>query len=418
MNNYSSYSNHLPARALLYVLFITLLIAIISGSLISLAHIKNNQINEYLLQLQLIRNVDSGIALLKASEEITIPTTDLDLFSNQQDSITYEKKDWGLLKVGLVTAFKSKRFGSRQLQKAVLLGDTLQKEQKAALYVQDDNKPLAVVGKNIIKGDAYLSNTGIKQGYVGGLGFNGSIPLEGTLKRSSRSLPLTHEERLSSLLLNIYSGTTTQPFVDSLYQSFFDDTYHLTGSTIYLDKTILKGNIVVQADSIIYVSSNSKLQDVLLFAPYIIFEKEFEGRCQVFASEYIELQENVHLAYPSVLCLLQSVNSTENSKIELKDHSSIEGLLLYHQFAAIDKQLMIPKTVRINGQVFVDATLQLEGVVYGNITCRGFRVKTPSSIYDNHLMDATIDYTKLQKDYLSPCFLQTNTGNRVINQVY
>ena len=89
----------IPARALFYALVVSLLIALISGLLISLAHLQTLQQIDQNHHIKQQKNVKSGINLLMGSLEDEIPLHSVDLYGDGTDSITLFKSHWGLFSV-------------------------------------------------------------------------------------------------------------------------------------------------------------------------------------------------------------------------------------------------------------------------------------------------------------------------------
>ena len=68
----------------------------------------------------------------------------------------------------------------------------------------------------------------------------------------------------------------------------------------------------------------------------------------------------------------------------------------------------------IKGQLFVNGTIDLKGSIHGNVTTKSFTLRTAASIYDNHLLNATIDATKLSTYYLNPLFFKGTKPNKIV----
>jgi hypothetical protein len=66
---------------------------------------------------------------------------------------------------------------------------------------------------------------------------------------------------------------------------------------------------------------------------------------------------------------------------------------------SIDPVLKFEKETHFSGQIYWDGIFNISGHVNGSIACKKFLLRTPSSIYENHLMDITIDLDSLSKHY-------------------
>jgi carbonic anhydrase/acetyltransferase-like protein (isoleucine patch superfamily) len=158
---------------------------------------------------------------------------------------------------------------------------------------------------------------------------------------------------------------------------------------------------------------------VVIIAPYILIDKGFKGQIQAFASKFIRIGEEVNLTYPSIAMVLKTeLTPTIPQNMIIEKNATIHGLIGVYQFNKTDlppiPSLDIKATATVIGQVYTNEKIYLQGQVFGNVTCAGFRVQTAASIYDNHIFNTTIDYSKRPNDYLSPAFLEKTVANQVI----
>ena len=72
----------------------------------------------------------------------------------------------------------------------------------------------------------------------------------------------------------------------------------------------------------------------------------------------------------------------------------------------------------IEGQVHAEATVELLGSVYDHISCSIFSYQSPASTYTNHLLDATIDATKLSPYYIGPLHKNGKTTYAIAKWLY
>jgi len=56
--------------------------------------------------------------------------------------------------------------------------------------------------------------------------------------------------------------------------------------------------------------------------------------------------------------------------------------------------------------VYSNGFLELKGEVFGSVVCQSFILRTASSVYENHLLNTTIDITKLPKNYVGVNWLK------------
>lgn len=410
----------LPSRAILFVLFIIFAITLIIGSLLMLSDLQQQRLQDNLWEQRVLNNLQSGEAILRSSNS-EIEKQTIDLYRNEEDSLTIEKYWWGLFQVGTVEAFKTFANKRIEYQKAKLFGSPLKAEQKVALYLKDNNQPLALAGKTVIKGDVYLPRAGAKRAYVNGQGFIGTQLFEGKQNQSKRYIPKPNETPFLPIInyfINGFPKSTTQ-LQDTIRQSFYNEMAIIQSNTIYLDKEYIQGKVMLMADSLVYISPNCYLENVIIIAPYILIDKGFKGQIQAFASKFIRISDDVNLTYPSIAMVLKTepLNYLPQNLI-IEKNATINGLVGVYQFNETETPkiptINIKEKATIIGQVYSNEKLYLQGQVFGNVTCAGFRTQAGASIYDNHLFNTTIDETQRPNTYLSPTFLEKMNANEVI----
>lgn len=410
----------IPARAILLVLFIIFSISLLLGGLLKLSQLNETLLEDNLWEQRVLNNLQSGKTILTASDK-TIEQQSMDLFDKEMDSITIEKYWWGLFQVGTVEAFKTFSNRSLNYRKALFYGSSLKEEQKAALYLKDIDQPLAVAGKTKIKGNVFIPRAGAKRAYINGEGFLGTQLFEGKQKQSKRYIPKINETPFLPMIDYFVNGFPKSNTVlqDTLRQPFYKETKIIRNEIIYLDQQYLEGRILVIADSLVYIGANVHLENIIVIAPYILIDKGFKGQLQAFASKFIRIGENVNLSYPSIAMVLKKeATPTIEKNLIIEKNTTVQGLVSLYQFKKMDlpaiPSIDIQKEATVIGQVYSNEKLYLDGQVFGNVTCAGFRVQTSASIYDNHLYNTTIDFSKLPKDYVSPSFLENMKSNKLI----
>lgn len=413
----------LPARVILFVLFIIFAITLIIGSLLMLSDLEQIQLQENLWEQRVLNNLKSGESIVQASAE-TIERQTIDLFDTEMDSVTIEKYWWGLFQVGTVEAFKTFPKQRIAYRKARLYGSQLTTEQQTALYLKDNNQPLALAGKTIIKGDVFLPRAGAKRAYVNGEGFPGTQLFEGKQQQSKPYIPKLNETPFLPIIEYLVKGfpKSNIKLSDTLRQSFYENTMIIHDNIIFLDKQYIKGKVMLMADSLVYIGPNCYLENVVIIAPYILIDKGFKGQIQAFASKFIRVGERVNLTYPSITMVLKTAETPIiPQNIIVEKSATIHGLVAVYQFNETDLPLIpslaLQENTTVIGQVYSNEKLYLQGQVFGNVTCAGFRVQAAASIYDNHLFNTTIDYSKRPKTYLSPTFLKNTIADQIVKMM-
>lgn len=392
----------LNARALFYALFLSLLIAMISGLLIGLSYLQRLQQIDQVEQERAMKNVKSAISLLRQDTR-PMASQQIDLYGDGLDSARLCRYPWGLFTL----AHASSHYQRDTFSKAFFLGEAQQESLQSALYLVDHNAPLAVVGKTEVRGQVYLPKAGVKRGYIKGIGYTGTELIYGKVEKSTKNLPAIEAERMEQLLPYFNQRGQAEIPEMGIRQSFFDSTHYLSGDHLILEDLQLHGNIIIVAQSSIYVGADADLENVLLFAPEISIAPGFNGRLQAFASDKITLGAAAVLDYPSVLGLVLQESSEQQKVLILQEAAEVHGLVFIHQKTNNRHQplLSIGKKCHLEGQVWVDGYVDINGgTLYGNMTCKSFWLATGSSTYTNHIMDAVIDREKMQAAYVSPVF--------------
>ena len=401
------------AGVLSLVLSLSLVVALICASMILLAYTNRIDFLQKDIELKLQRNADSGLQYLLASFsnlEHNQPLV-IDLYSNEEDSVSISKKPWGFFDIGLVTAFQ----GRLLAQSSAIIGSTDVEALQSAVYLADEGRPLSVAGNTRVVGKSYLPKSGVKSAYINRVGYSGKELIYGSVFKSESRLPRLNQERIlqneklltSFLSEDYYKLEEIDELISNMDHPFSSDYslyFHSSGSLV-IGQT-LRGNIVIRSDRKVFLTASSELEDVIIVAPEVDVQSGFEGKVQILASNSISVGSHVTLAYPSVLAF---VSNQPTAQITMEAESELHGLLLLsNQSGDYNKKLVkIEKDAKVIGQVYVDALVELSGQVLGNVTCRKFYLKTASSIYENHLFNAEIDNSKLPQDYVNGLVAQT-----------
>ncbi len=399
----------LPARALFYALLIALLIAMLTASLVGLTYFYQAELEDNLMEERQIRNLRSGIALLLEDEARNISEQNRDLHGQGNDWLRMSKYPWGLFSIAWAeTRPNPLAPGLPLLRKIALVGESTNLSLEPALYLADRRSPLALSGFTTIRGDVMLPQAGVKRGYVDGQGYLGDQLIYGSIRTSNSQIPElpTDAIRQSINRLQVPRGSTSIP--SPHHQSFRDSTLYLSGPSLNLGKLDLSGRIVIQAVDSIFVGRDTRLQDVILIAPTILIESGFKGNLQALATRKMVVGEEVFLTYPSVLGLVRNQAALPNNinYMEIRSNTEIRGLVFVYSevYSRTPERLVIQEGAIVKGQVVVGGNLELRGTVQGNVTCSQFVLRTPSSVYSNHLHNAVIDRPALEPYYCSPFF--------------
>ena len=411
----------LKGSALANALAIFLIIAGISSSLVLFAYYNRVEFIQLTHKERLINNAFSGINYLVGLPN-KVPLNqpiDVDLFRNEKDIVTLKRKLWGAFEIVSSTA-KSE---NSSFSKSAMVGANLVDNEGMALWLADLNKPLSLCGKTELVGTCYLPESGVKRAYIEGQSFVGTQLIKGETKKSERELPKINQEMieannaffLGSISADSSLGLTYLQEHDTMANSFANKTIVFQLEQISLVNKVISGNVIFVASKAIFISQDCKISDALFYAPKIIIEDDFRGQLQVFASDSIYIGKNIELSYPSVVGLIANENKAASSFLTVAESSNIQGVVFgYGANGNQQVQISLNKNVEIEGQVYCSGSVDHKGKIYGSLLCQKLILKTPSSVYENHLLNAVIDNTKLSKHFVGVNLLSKSNSRAIV----
>lgn len=414
----------LKAGALLYAIFISFLISTISAFLIMSAFLNNRHIDNTITFEQMKADVNSAIELfLVETETVTLgQKKEINLFEDSPIITSLKHQSWGMYSFLSVTS----NWKHLSFSKDVLLGSDLQSEEKLSLYLADHNNYLSLCGNSQIKGISHLPKLGPKRAYIEGKSFSGTKLIDGAINISEKELPKVNQQLIlrNKKYLNGEVQSTDSIFdfdlfleLDSIINSFSNKTViiQIPSDFSISNKTII-GNVIIISKGLLNIESDNYLEDILIYASEIIVESNFDGGIQLIASQRIEINKNVHLSYPSSIVLIKD-NQQLGSQILIKEDVNIEGSLLLVNLKKDTKNralLSIQKNSKIHGQVYCNDLIEHRGIIHGNLYANQFILKTASSVYENHLLDAVIDVSLLSPNFVGINLFEDKNKKEVI----
>ncbi|UII80120.1 hypothetical protein [Flagellimonas sp. CMM7] len=386
----------LKAGSLYYAIMVCVLVGICCSTLLLMSHYSNLFAINMETRTELLQNNRSAMNYYLAKvESLKNGPQELDLFENGIVS-NGSVSQWGLYPILHVkTAFKKDT-----LSKSAIIGQKL--SQKPALYLVDNDKPLQMVGKAKIIGDAQLPKKGIKRGYITTQSFSSFTFMEGTKLRSTNKLPILKEtfflpeQRNDTLhFLNDFEKGKV------IYREFEEEPLHVQLTENVINNCELVGNIVLHSQDSIFIKKNNRFEDIIVDAPVIVFEKGFEGTVQAIASQKIILQEDVILGYPSSVYL--KGKALEDTKISLAEKSQVLGKIVMTGVLgnnAGSNLVQIDKNAQVVGEVYCEGSTVFNGSIAGSLYTDNFYLKTKASSYENYIEDGIIDNKTLPDIFL------------------
>lgn len=429
MYNHKTKLRTLNGAALYYAVTISIIISTILLATMLLAYYSSYHINQDVLKQKLLLNAYSGIQLATDNNNPDHGTV-IDLYGKGNDSVFILSKNWGLYKIIISKAFHNKN----EITKVALVGKASNNKNNA-LYLTDKNEPLVITGETKIIGDCFLPKSGIKRGYIEGKNYSGEKLTEGKVYESQITLPSANDSYLKELKkqFSIIPGKQDSviyiedAFVsEKIEQSFSKNrVVMLPQSMINITtNSVIKGNIIVLSKYPVNISATAIIEDVVFYAPTINVEANFAGSVQLFATDSIIIGKNCALSFPTSVALINSSNkSVDNPYLKISDGTIIKGNIFVEKDAATTSDnkmpsLVIEKNTTINGWVYVNGKVQHSGNIYGHLFCDGFLLKTSSSVYDNHLVDAEINCKKLSQRFVYSYLISNDFKTEIVKWLH
>lgn len=386
------------AYALIYALMVLVLIAVFSVVYLNLYYSNKQRVNMVFMQQDLQR--DTKLALLETLKQNRINDGIFTYSKAPLTRFSLKNKPWGLFNRIEVS-------GERQTFKEVyqvLTGVEIQTPDAPSLYFEH-NDALKIGGSTLITQKAIVPRKGIDRAYINSKGKSRSNLVEGEIEKLTRkSKSLFRDLEVLSFSPNLESEIHSAQIVPYIpgqnYSNSFADKLLLVevGEHAFINSR-LEGHIKLIGEDSIVITKEAQLDHIQIYAPKIRVEKQFKGRMQCFAEQFIIIEEDVVLHYPSVLFL---DTDSLNSGIVLEENSVVEGVIVatksqYQRY--LKPQVEFKKGSKVIGQVVSNRiNTQLSGHVYGNVFLNTMFLKTKSSIYTNHLLDTEINIEQLPKD--------------------
>jgi hypothetical protein len=401
----------LKASALYIVIIIALVIGLLCSSLIVAAYFYRIEYQKKFRYDKLQDNISSGVSILLASADTAYNSgKTFSLFNGDADSVSLKKISWGIYDVCISKAFIQKD----TLFKSFSIANSIDSSKWAALYLIDEDRPLSLSGKTMIKGDAYIPKAGVTTAYVDNKAYQGDKRLIiGTKHTSEKKLPELGKQRLArfeQFYNQIHNGDSTLIEKDSVQQSFLLPTRYvnLKKQLTTISNIKLTGNIVLLSDTTITIDSTAVLSNILVFAKSIVVKSGFHGTCQLYATDSINVENNCRFGYPSCLGVLRFAapgKTASQEKISLGDKSIFSGTIFtYEKNAATLKPLISAgKNVKVKGQVYSQGIFKLKDnvEVEGSLFTSQFLYQNSFTLFQNYLFNITLNSKLLSPYYLT-----------------
>ena len=412
------------AGSLIYAIVIALIMAILTSSLILLSFNIHKEIEFEIISERQITNVKSALNFYLTTPDLQFENNriSIDLFENHEDSVDIEKGFWGLYELIHCKAHK----GNKKAIANYLLGEK-RPDSLVALYLSDQNKPLALCGNTLIKGETFLPAQGVKRAYIENQNFTMTKLVDGAVQKSTPDLP-TFSKMIMSQCSAIFERDKSDDSVLILSESDFKQNFVNSFSNptvvlkcigdLVLENTQVSGNIVLRCLGQLTVKPSAHIDGVLIIAKSIVIEPNCKLTFQGFVSDSIIVGQETHLNYPSGLYIINRQGMNSVSKISLGKNCQIKGNIInFNSQPLINKlsSLSIEEGVNIIGLVYSNGYTSLRGNISGSLFCQGFLLRTHSALYENHLLNVQINADALPSFFVGTVSPFSNKRKALIN---
>lgn len=399
--------------ALQLVIAVALIITVISGCLILLTYYSTGRYLKYNRAEKMQLHLENAITL-SLSKTFNIQDTILTGNIFGADSVQFKQEDWGIFKLMNIAVTHQ----TDTLSKTYLIGRTL-KSINEVLFVVDEDRPLSISGDSKVTGDAYLPKAGIRSAYVEGKYYDKNKPLiYGKQLTSERKLPaLNNYENLFKSIAQLKNKGSNK-LSEKLNQSFFNEAKVVSDKVIKIENAYT-GKIIFIADSLITVSENASLENVILYAPVVQFLKGNKSTVQVFARDSVILEEGVKLSYPSAICMFrEAAKKDEFSKIILTANTNFEGIIIARGADSnyLKYILQTAKNCSLKGWIDIDGTFNYTSPAAYDATIYAKRMvcQLKGLLYENYLIDLKLNAKERPVSFLTTNILNTNGNKQVL----
>lgn len=403
----------LKASALYLAVTVSVIIALITGTLITTAYFYRAEYQKSDRYKQLLANLESATEMALADSLLYDETRLVDLYGDGRDSILFSKKGWGVFELAVIRSYRL----ADTLKKAFLTG-TDTRADLTALYLTDEDRPVSVSGRTEIRGEAALPGAGIRKAYVEGKAYTGKELVYGPVRASEKTLPLL-DAGILERITQAGNDHSAYPEAVTGSRSFYETEQKYYAGEELKDISV-KGHIVLFSDTVLKISKSARLEDIIIYAPAVIIEEGFRGSCQVFAADSIVTGSNAVFYYPSCLGILKKEGgqTAQQPEIRLGLKNTFNGILFTNekQKSTFQTLISIGKDSKVNGEIYASGFVKLDQPVQirGKLAANRLFIKTPSALYENYLIDISIDRQKRNPDYLSSALLPSPHHRREV----
>lgn len=372
----------IKANSLLYAIYICLLVALVCSAMLFMAGL-NTQLNQYYVGRQNMYVQNESLVNFAIAH-----FDDSDAMPDEDDtgiSSYFEIKQYGVIPIVIAKS----NIGNDTITSTHFVGCKL--PENTSLYIPNYGTGISYSGNVKLEGNTYLPTTHIGSVFITDVPNN--FYCSGKTLISDGVLPLPATNIISGA--NGIFGTSidleTEAKNGKIIRSFSKPAF-VADEVKRINNLTIKGNVIVKSSDSITVSATAKLEDIILIAPKIIFENNFQGSVQAFASQSITVGNNVKLNYPTVL-YSSSHSITSHSEISIKEGSSIYGLIVMYgnDYQRVDYNILdIETNVKAICDIYCTGNTSLKSNVLGSVYTNRISYRTSASLNNNCIANVEV----------------------------
>ena len=380
----------IKSGALYLAIAISVIIAVLSGSIITLMFHYQCATNQLYRISQSIRDAKSGMLLLvNLPKAFPINSTQ---YTNLYDDtyVTINRKSWGVLVVLTSTSNYLNYTNSLSF-----LSVGTNNRNSTMLYLTDHSKPIQIGGNTNISGDCSLPSAGVTRAYVEGTNYSGEKLIHGHISASTISLPKIDRSLMANISSTLSFDESRDSIVseeilernDTIYNSFANKSLWIKLKQASLKNKTLIGNIKLIAENDLTLPASFAPDNVIIYSNNIQIENRFTGRLQLFSSGSITLENNCELLYPSTICNL----NVNEGQVRIGNESIICGTIISLTKNGEKPCIVLTESTIVTGQIYASGNISLTGTIHGKLIAHSVSYQGVSRLYDNHILNTTID---------------------------
>jgi hypothetical protein len=398
----------IKGSALYIAIMVSILIGIILSLFILIANHNQRNIVLFTQSEQLYCNLQSSLQLVQ-SRYFTEDKNNAWLKNiTNDDSIRIKKTWWGAyLMIRAETKNRHQRLIQSGLYGTYMSADT-------GLMVSDNSRPVGLSGVIVFKSNCYLPKAGIKPAYIEGQSYLSNSQNIGFVKHSPAGLPAINSKLVEGLRRqqngsDLFSDSLVNYLPKNFKRSFSQTSVAWETSLSRFSNVNLENNIKLIGKEI-EIDSSCHFNNVLLICKKIRFKSGFKGKIHVIASDSIILEKKCEFLYPSSFVLLSEDNSKDLRYIQFNEDCKFTGGIIALRQNQNGGSVLVKLHARseINGFIYSSDYLHTEGIINATAICDKLLLKTPSAVYENHILSCEINPKKYSDVLAIPLVFQIN----------